>query len=564
MRETIKKSWWLMVALIQYIASFFYTRTLFIKDYTGLDLTVLDDSITSDYEHLLSTFAARIIALALMCAFWYFVKLLVQGHFSKQFIFAFVVAFVYGLIQVVAGYPQMIFEQGDSLLTYHFAIRNMPFYWHSMWTSSVMAAELMVLPHPIAILLIQMISFSGTLAYIFDSLGQVCSRKWVKWLTVVLLFYPDATRVMMSPYRNSTYTVLALWLVAFVVFGILKKTLNIDVVSGFGIVFLLAFLAVWRSEGIVLAAGLFLVIFGVASWKNAKIFFVWCLMFICAFKLVSYPQGLGNDKYYKNDYLIINTTPTLKTLFNDKNANLTYDGAVDDIATIDAICPHEYLAAEGMMGYRTSNYLRGNNINQTAASDEERSAYLKAFGRLVLHNPKDYFKTQANYYLFAMGIHMSFHLDEYDGNGVELCDAAYDNYFELAENSRDALYAWGRTSEFVNSSFRAGLDKVVGSFNEMLNKIWIKTHLYVLIKLINFAYLFVGALIAFVRWFKKKDSFNLIFAGLVIVLFGAMLMIALLAPGGGPEYYYPILYLMYFMVFIKLGTAKRLEVKYKL
>lgn len=553
MKEIIRKYWWLMVALIQFAASFFYTRTIFIKDYTGLDLTVLDDSITADYEHLLSVFTARIIALALMCAFWYFIELLVQRHFGKQFVIAFVVVFIYGLIQVAAGYPQMIFEQGDSLLTYHFATRNMPFYWHSMWTSSVMAAELMMLPHPIAILLIQMITFSGTLAYIFDSLGQVCSRKWVKWLTLVLLLYPDATRVMMSPYRNSTYTVLALWLVTMVVFGILKKSLNVTVLKGFGIIFILAFLAVWRSEGIVLAAGLFLIIFGVAGWKNARTFFVWCLMFICAFKLVSYPQSLGNEKYYKNDYLIINTTPTLRTLFNDKNANLTYDGAVNDIAAIDAICPHEFLAAEGMMGYRTSNYTRGNNINQTAASDEERSAYLKAFGRLVLNNPKAYLKTQANYYLFAMGIHMSFPVDEYTGEGVKLSEEAYDNYFTLAENSKAALYGWGNTQNFVNSSFRSALEKATDSFNGLLNIIWVKTHLYVLIKLGTFVFLLVKAIIAFLSWIKNKKGFELIFAGLSVVLFGAMFMIALLAPGGGPEYYYPILYLMYFMVLVGIG-----------
>lgn len=553
MKAIIKRNWWLLAALIHFVASFFYTRTVFIKDYTGLDLTVLDASITSDNEHLLSLIAARIIALALMCAFWYFVKLLVSGGFCKQFVIAFAVISVYGLIQVVAGYPQMIYEQGDSLLTYYFAIRNMPFYWHSMWTSSIMAAELMVLPHPIAILFIQMLAFAGTLAYIFDSLGQVCSRKWVKWLTVILLFYPDATRIMMSPYRNSTYAVLALWFVSYVVFGIIKKSLNINVIKGVGIIFLLALLAVWRSEGIVLAAGLFLVIFGVANWKNSKTFFVWCLIFICAFKLVSYPQGLGNDKYYKNDYLIINTTPTLKTILNDTQVNLSYDGADEDVAAIDAICPHEYLASDGMMGYRTSNYLRGNNMNQTCASDEERSAFLRAFGRMVLHNPADYLKTQINYYLFAMGVHMSFPIDEYAGDGVELCAEAYDNYFALAENAKEALYGWGHTQQFVDSSFGIGIEKIVSLFNELVSKIWIKTHLYVLIKVLIFAYLFVNAILAIVSWIKKKTSDDLIFAGLVVILFAAMMMIALLAPGGGPEYYYPILYLMYFLAFTRLG-----------
>ena len=554
-KTVVGKYWWMIVALVHFIASFIYTRTVFIKDYTGLDLTVLDDSITSDHEHLLSVITARIIAFALMCAFWYFIKLLCDKHFSKQFVIAFAIILVYGVIQVSVGYPQMIWEQGDSLITYHFAVRNMPFYWHSAWTSSVMAAELMVLPHPIAILMVQMIAFAGTLAYIFDSLGQLCTRSWVKWLTIILLLYPDTIRVMMSPYRNSTYTVLALWLVAYILFNILRNNLRFSVAGGFCFVFLLAFLAVWRSEGIVLAVGLFLVIFGVAGRKDIKTFFVWCLMFICAFKLISYPQNLGNDKYYKNDYLIINTTPTLKTIFNDVDANLSYEGADEDVAAIDAICEHEYLAAEGMMGYRTSNYLRGNNMNQTCASDEERSAYMKAFANLVLHNPMDYIKTQANYYLFAMGVHMSFPIDEYTGDGVELCAEAYDNYFTLAENSKAALYSWGNTQKFVDSSFRAGLEVIVNTVNELVNKIWIKTHLYVLVKVFTFIYLIVNAIRMFVSWIRMKRSVDLILAGVTIVLFGAMVMIALLAPGGGPEYYYPILYLMYLLVFVEVGIA---------
>lgn len=556
----------MVVATIHFLLSFLYEKSVFIKDYAGLDLVILEESISPEAERILGYICAKILAFFIIFVFWRGAFNLFLGKYKKEYAIVFGILFAIGILYIFAGFPDVIYMEGDSLGTYYFAMRNMPFYWHSMWTSSYFAACFMFLPHPFSIVFLQMTGFMTALTMMYAIMNEYTGKyNWTKFLTVLfILLYPDTNEVMLSPYRNCTYTVLVLLALTYVVYTGLKKNENSASASDrlshklshkLLMVLLFAFIAVWRSEGIVFGFALFVVMFAVVYRLNIKQFMIYLCLFLVSYKLIGIPQSFGDSKYYGSDYLIISTIPTLQNIFNDSTANLTYEGASEDIAAIEAVCPLVYIQQEGTVGYRSHNFESGYNINQTGAADEAKSAFISAVAHLVIHNPMDYAKTIFNNLTYSLGLHITIPMEEYAGEErIELNLTAYDNYFDICTQAKEDIYQSPLTSAYAESAFRQLIQNTFGKLIEFTNKIWEKTKLSVLFKVVALSIAFINIFIYLVRLIKNKGQSN---SWLMFLISGgyiaAFILVALSAPSGRGAYYYPVMYSLYFMAMLSVG-----------
>ena len=122
--------------------------------------------------------------------------------------------------------------------------------------------------------------------------------------------------------------------------------------------------------------------------RNLKRFLCFFAVFCACFLAVSFPQKVGNEKYYGSDYSIINSFCVLTNVFNMADSNLEYDGVEEDLAAIEAVVPIEQIRVLGMEGYRRYNYYNGHaDINQSLTDMETGKRYIKAFYNICLHNP---------------------------------------------------------------------------------------------------------------------------------------------------------------------------------
>lgn len=141
--------------------------------------------------------------------------------------------------------------------------------------------------------------------------------------------------------------------------------------------------------------------------------YVFCVL------LISFPQKLGDAKYYGKDYLFVSSFPSVSNILNDPAHDLSYEGVDEDLEAVSKIVPLDLLAYRGVDGYRRYNYAQGRaDINQSMADKETASNYIKAYINLVLHNPGIYFRTQFSAMNESMGFVKKAYTAEYSGGEV--------------------------------------------------------------------------------------------------------------------------------------------------
>jgi hypothetical protein len=403
---------------IHFLLSFFYEWLILLLKPEVITVAAYakDPSISDGLERALAYGISKSMAGFFIFLGWRLAFYVAKHWKNDRSLRRFFLFYAIGGGMLLILWPNIFERSIDNYMTYTYAIRLYPEYWHNIYTSCVYAACLMVLPHPFAITMVHWTVFIFLFAYVFYRMKREKSfRKGSHCFLCCLFLIPGIFPLITDPFRTEFYALLCIYFVATVLLDAIgqkeystKRMLAMAVCC--------AFLAVWRTEGVILGGLGFLAVVLFLRRDSLVKKTAWILGFIALFLLVSAPQKLGNQKYYGSDYSIMNSFASLRNILNAKDANLTYDGADADLSAIEAVVPMEAIQAYGDDGYRRYNSMNGNtDINQSVTSYAEGEAYVKAYYRIVLHNPIIYLRTQFGMLAQALRIHDYGYIVPYDG-----------------------------------------------------------------------------------------------------------------------------------------------------
>lgn len=343
----------------------------------------LSDFISDRFEQVMAFVITELFAFIFIAFIW---KLIfhIFLHFRPSFLF-FILLFAAGTVVLASVWPYVWSTSEDNYITYASAVRLTPDYWHCAYSSFVYGASMLVFPVDFMILLIQWGFFVFAVAYLYYRIDRVAGR--FKYVSLIFFLFPSAFRVMRDSYRIYQYLIAALIFATIVLFDLMEKKER-SLPAQLGLAAFGAFLAVWRSEGIIWASALFLIYLVFGPRRSPKK--VWGMIFayLVLFVMILAPQKIGMIKYYGNDYQIVNSMNRLRTMFNAPDLDLEYEGAAEDVAAIDAVVPHEYIKEYGLIAYLSCNSgIRGSrDINQSGVSAQVSKEYSRGYYGIILHN----------------------------------------------------------------------------------------------------------------------------------------------------------------------------------
>ena len=551
-----------ILPLVHFLLSFIYERRIFIFE---LDQDVVysipRNYVISDFgERIMGYFISKMFALIMIFFLWYlFFWIIENWRFRKNIhFFSFFSLVVCSVL--LLSWPRSFASAIDNFITYSYAIRFWPEYWHSAYTSCIYAGMLMVVPSPVFMTVFQGIFAVFVLGYLYNRILDSPVLKGKGKFGVFLIFLmPGVFTLFSNPYRTELYALLCIFLISMTVMDIVDRKKR----SVHGMAFhllLCAFVGVWRTEGIVLGVLLFIlqIIFIYQySLKKGGVCILCMLLALGAFSL---PQKLGDKKYYGKDYSFINSLPTLKNILSSSDANLSYPGAENDLEAIGAVTPVDILRFYGMEGYRRYNYANGRgDINQSLADDETGKAYMKAYYRMVIHNLPIYAKTQLSMMMIALMLSSSEYV-VYDGSYPENDLGPWQ--LQSWETGKDDLYGTVEAIAWENTKLCVIANQWIYSVGNVISGTLRNIHFYSLLMICIPLYeIFIFIAEGF-RFLKKKGNY-IGLAGIALILLGQAAAIWLVMPAGALVYLHPYYYCSFVLCLVytscRSGKKERIE-----
>ncbi len=534
----------MILPAIHLILSFFWERlVLKFHDEAAVAFSLpLNDTFSTSFEKGLCYVMAKCMAAVIIFALWKLIFVIVDRKTDREVKVVFLCLFALLAAALIIRWPEVFTRGGDNVIPYSYAIRLMPEFWHSIWLSSLYTASFMVFPHAVSINLLQLISFVFSLAYLYQRIKQsplFAGWKWVRFLVLPMFCLRDMWLVATNPERAEYNVAFTLLFVTIVIMDIAEKKKR----STVGLVKLTvfaAFLSVFRSEGIVIGVlGFALYVFALHREGIGRI--VSCFaVFAAVFLLFSLPAKVGSIKYYGNDYSIINTFPILANVLNYPGSDLSYEGAAEDLAAIERILPLEALKEGGTDGYRRYNYSQGRlDFNQSAADPETGAAFMKAYLRMVVHNPGIYIRTQWTSFLQAIAAG-TVYTEPYTGPGsglgsfgAELWSVGIADMDEIpGKTAWESIAVRGRIADTLQALERRYID------------IYTRHHLYTLFISLEILVSSVLILLALIRGLRRQ--YACLGAGLMLCVLDIYLfLLVMMLPTGYHMYFHNYIFVMF-------------------
>ncbi len=541
---------------VHFLLSFLYERCILVFD-SGRDivLPIARNNIISDRaERIIAYIFSKIFAAVIIFFLWHLLFWIVENWRKKKNVKFFLLFFGICLIGVVLLWPVPFAKSGDNYITYSFARRFWPEYWHSAYSGFLYAAMLMVVPHPVFISVFQMLFGVFVLGYLYNRIvdSPVLQGKGKYWVFFVFLM-PKVYTLFTDSYRTEQYALLCMFAVAMTAMDVVdqRKRGTVSLVCN---ILLCGFIGVWRTEGIVLGVLLFLVqllyVYKYKPGKSAVLFL--CLLF--AYGMFLMPQKLGDIKYYGKDYSFINSFSTLKNILASPNSKLDYEGVEDDMEALEKVAPVELIRYYGMDGYRRYNYANGrDDINQSLADDETASAYMKAYYRLVFNNLPIYAKTQLSMLLSAIKVIPDAWDVAWEEPPVHDLPPWRLKSWELGGQDMTNTFSFMMqvTEWLPRQYFLLYFEKGISAFEEALWNIGFYTIVLILIPLVEI-FLFFNEGVRLIK--KKKNYFGL--AGIAFLLLGQAAAITLVMPMGALVYFHAYYYCSFILCLIYVNCLR--------
>lgn len=549
-----RKRYWF--PMIHFLLSFLYERRILLFG-SGRDITLpipRNDIISDTAERVLGYTISKLFAAVLIFFLWQLFFWVLENRSAKKNVRYFLISFAICLIVVLIIWPFPFVVSVDSHITYSFARRFWPEYWHSAYTGFLYAAALMVIPSPVFITVFQLIFGFFVLGYLYNRIvdSPVLKGKG-KYFIFLIFFMPGTYTLFTDSYRTEPYALLCMFAVAMTAMDVVDQRKRGSFFLA-GNILLLGFLSVWRTEGIILGFLLFLVqllfVYRYKPLKSALLFL--CLLLVFGAFLL--PQKLGDIKYYGKDYSFINSFPSLKNILASTDANLSYEGAEEDMAALEAVTPVEIIRYYGMDGYRRYNYANGRqDINQSLADDETASAYMKAYYRIIWHNLPIYAKTQICMLLKAIMVIPREYVVNSDQLPVQDLPPWTLKAWEVGIQDfgkTGFVMSWANNVA-VHQRFYVFAKTVTDGVTGVLRKTYFYSLILILIPLFEI-FLFFHEGIRLLK--RKKNLFGL--AGIAFLLLGQAAAIVLVMPAGTLVYFHPYYYCSFVLCLIYAAAVR--------
>ncbi len=557
----IKNNYWMLFPIIHIIASFFYERAFFNWDMNlgAMFAVPINESVSNASEFVITYIFSKAIACVFIWLIWKLIFGIIKKQISAKVLVIFGTLFVLYCLACVIKWPQSMIGDGgsDHLITYLYAKSFVPYYWHAIFTGCLYSACFMVVPTAFALPVLQCLMVFGVLGYIFDILDRYTEKigkfKWAKYLTLVAVISPLFLDLITNSWRCCYYAILTMLFFAMILETVLledKASIRKIII----VMIIAAILAVWRSEGILYGApGFFAMLVWGCRYKWKKVV-LWMLLFCSVFYLLGRPGKIGQEKYYGKDYLMVCFVSPLANIFNDSNNNLSYEGANDDIAAIEAVVPISVLRQYKYMGYLSNNYSKGYvDIDQSGATKEEGAAFVKASISIILHNPGTYVKSQINVWLDSFDYDKRLYIEEYIGEKDEY------KGFSLAmwNDGKAELLGDAGVNSWANNATKNRAMYFIDKCSDKYIKIW-EGKSFFNFKLLGLLALVlmdcVIALAEIINIFKKRYR-DMMFGGMSLVLLAVLAATILMMPTPFVAYFYTFVYCS-FMVGVFYGIRK--------
>lgn len=541
--------------IVHFLLSFLYERCILLFG-AGRDiaLPIPRNSIISDTaERVLGYGISKLIAAVLIFFLWYLLFWVIDHWKTNKNIRFLVIFFAVCLTGVVLLWPTPFVDSTDNYITYSFARRFWPEYWHSAYTGFLYAAVLMVAPHPVFITIYQLMFGFFVLGYLYNRIADSPVLKGKGKYCVFLIFLmPGVYRLFTNAYRTEPYAWLCMLAVSMTAMDVVDQRKR-GTFHLIGNVFLCGFISVWRTEGFILGFLLFLVqLLYIYKYRPLKSM----LLFLCmllTFGVFLLPQKLGDIKYYGKDYSFINSFPTLKNILSSSEADLSYEGVEADLEALEAVTPVELIRYYGMDGYRRYNYANGrDDINQSLADDETASAYMRAYYRIVWHNLPIYIKTQASMLLNALMIIPQSYFVASDQLPVNDLPPWQLKSWDIGRQDfldTDHIMEW--TDCRLHQRFSHLAMKAIGLLSGVLQDIYFYSLVLILIPICQI-YLFFREGIRFV---KRKENLSGL-AWIAFLLLGQAAAIVLVMPAGTLVYFHAYYYCSFILCLIYMNCLR--------
>ncbi len=534
----------LILPIVHIALSFFYERlVLKFHDEAAVAFSVpLNDTFSTSFEKILCYVMAKIMAAVIIFALWKLFFIILDKKTDREVKWVFLGIFAVLALALIIRWPEVFTRGGDNYIPYSYAIRLMPEFWHSIWLSSLYTASFMVFPHAIAINLLQLISFVFAWGYLYNRIKQSPlfeKCKWVRFLTFFFLLFRDFWLVATNPERAEYNVAFTLLFVTVVTMDIAEKKKR-SAAGLAGLTVFAAFIAVFRSEGIVIGTLGFVLLVLFVYRDGIKRILGSFALFAVAFFVFSLPAKVGEIKYYGNDYSIMNTFPNMANFLNYPGTDLSYEGADKDLEAIAGIAPLEALKEYGTNGYRRYNYAEGRiDFNQSCADDETGNAYMSAYRRIALHNPMLYAKTQWTGFLQAIAARSAY-VEPYRGPGCGLEPYGWEMWDVGLQDINDipGRYRWeniglrSRIADLLRSVEQLNID--------LQNRLYLYT-IFIALEIILSILLILKTLVSVI----KKD-YSCLCRGLMLCVLDAYLfLMVVMIPTGYHMYFHAYIFVMF-------------------
>ena len=537
-----------IIPAMHFIVTFFLEKNIFVysDNFDFVNEIARNDTISDKAEMVIVYILSKICACIIIWLFWKLVFGVIKGAVDKKPVILFGIIFLIGVAMGVFYYPNMMSISIDNYTNYSMAIRFLPTYWQSIYTGAIYAGSMMVFPHPFGIFFFQWMAFVATVAYIYVGFEKIFLGRNFKYVSLVLFFLPETFYVIFDAYRNNYYTILCLFYFSYLIFTLRNKEKQFHMNEMIPMAIVSAFIMVWRSEGVLIGLGGMIILI-VAYRNNWKKTLVLSAVFACTFLVTNSIQNIGSKKYYGEDYMIVNTVDVLSNIFNNPNANLDYEGAEDDLLSVEFVVPVQVVKESGLTGYRNYNWTCGRpNFNQSLADDETAAEYMSAYYRIILNNLDTYLNVQTNCFYNALQINARRPTYSYTGEKQTfLSSFEYNRWLVGSEEVRDTYL----TTEWEENEVRLYgftiITWIVTVIRELWNETGLNTLLHAGIILINVLLLITETIKVIFYKEKKSLEYMLYF----LILFGETAAIFLFMPVGRAAYLYPVLYVSYFLIF---------------
>lgn len=545
MLNTIKKKeiFWGIPIIIHFLLTFVWDGFIFVDTPYDIGLKIINDVIPLKLEQGVHFVYAKIIAIILIFVFWNGIKCLVNKRTPVREKIIFISIFL--ILSIFNFFTFSTYYVSDNLTTFSHAIRNLPHYWHGALTSIYHSACYYFFPTPLTISEINIAIFSACVTYF-----TVYKKKY-RLFFVVFLIIPYSKEVLQNIYRAEIFVIYLILSVA-VTIHLIENKISLKGYKLFAYLALIAFVSVWRTEGILLGL-VQLILYLIICFKKEK-YKVYILLVVTGIMMVFLvlPQKMGDIKYHGKDYTIINTFAWLQPIFNDPDANLSYDGVNEDIEAINQIIPVEWIKQAGHVAWWTYNEYCGRFLCQTCASSEDADAYMNATFRIVSHNITTVMKVMINNITISKSGLALYQMDGYSGSGV--IPDGIDTY-------RSAVIAWDIGANDYNANpviqalfhsdnskyyleVKTVIDKILSLFNDRIDLFWVTlfSGIFIVFKEITL----IMSNILKSRKFTLSNLWyikTLVAIGLIQVL-----VVSLGAPTPNFQYYHATYYFIMFLI----------------